>query len=170
MPDPHRPVELTLNRSALLLRRALRLRCPNCGAPGLFASWGHLRQRCPDCGLWLDRGEGDYYLGAYMVALFIVEGLFAIGFVVVLLVTWPNPPWEWIQWGGAVLLTAAVIICYPFSKTIWLAFDLMFRPPTLDDLSADGPIDTHGPLDTNGPVHDIRRETDGRLSRRQLHD
>lgn len=130
---------------ATLLGRALRLRCPNCGAGNPFASWGRLRKRCLECGLWLERGEGDYYLGAYMVALLFVETLFAVGFVVVLVVTWPDPPWDWIQWGGAVLLGSGVIISYPFSKTIWLAIDLVFRPVTLDDLSADGPIETHGP-------------------------
>ena len=130
---------------SIAARTRARLRCPNCGARGLFASWGHLRQRCPECGLWLERGEGDYYLGAYMVSLMAIESLFAIGFVLILVFTWPNPPWDLIQWGGAVVLTAGVFICYPFSKTVWLAIDIMFRPPTLDDLSADGPIDTHGP-------------------------
>jgi uncharacterized protein (DUF983 family) len=151
MPDPHKPVDLTVRRAALLLGRALLLGCPNCGARGLFLSWGRLRKRCPECGLWLERGEGDYYLGAYMVAVMAVESLFAIGFLAILVVTWPNPPWDLIQWGGAVVLTAGVLICYPFSKIVWLAIDLMFRPPTLDDLSADGPIDTHGPANESRP-------------------
>lgn len=146
MTDSYRESGLTFRKAALLLRRALRLRCPNCGGRPVFASWGKLRQRCPECGLWLERGEGDYYLGAYMVALFFVETLFAAGFLVILLITWPDPPWDAIQWGGAVVLAAGVIVAYPYSKTIWLAIDLMFRPVTVDDLSADGPIDTHGPL------------------------
>ena len=137
--------ELTFRRVALLLWRAVRLRCPNCGAKKLFASFGKLKQRCPECGLWLERGEGDYYLGAYMVALIFIETLFAVGFVAILMITWPDPPWDAIQWGGAIVLAAGVLVGYPFSKTIWLAIDLMFRPVTLDDLSADGPIETHGP-------------------------
>ncbi len=145
MTDSYGESGLTFSRAALLLARALRLRCPNCGEKPIFASWGKLRQRCPECGLWLERGEGDYYLGAYMVALIFIEALFAVGFVVILMITWPDPPWDAIQWGGAIVLAAGVIICYPYSKTIWLAIDLMFRPVTLDDLSADGPIETHGP-------------------------
>jgi uncharacterized protein (DUF983 family) len=137
--------DLTVRRVTQLLWRALRLRCPNCGAEKLFASFGKLKQRCPECGLWLERGEGDYYLGAYMVALIFIETLFAVGFVAILMITWPDPPWDAIQWGGAIVLAAGVIGCYPFSKTIWLAIDLMFRPVTLDDLSADGPIESHGP-------------------------
>ena len=142
--EPIGDTELTTRRIAVLLGRALRLRCPNCGGGNLFAKWGSLRQRCPQCGLWLERGESDYYLGAYTVALIFIESLFAIGFVLALILTWPDVPWDAIQWGGVVVLTAGVIIAYPFSKTIWLAIDLMFRPVTLDDLSADGPIETQG--------------------------
>lgn len=137
--------QMTTPKAVSLLARALLLRCPNCGTRGIFAKWGQLKQRCPECGLWLERGEGDYYLGAYTVSLMFIEAVFAVGFVAVLVLTWPDPPWDLIQWGGAVVLAAGVIIAYPFSKTVWLAIDLMFRPVTPDDLSADGPIETHGP-------------------------
>jgi uncharacterized protein (DUF983 family) len=137
--------QMTMRKAGSLLGRALLLRCPNCGARGIFAKWGQLKQRCPECGLWLERGEGDYYLGAYTVSLIFIETVFAIGFVAVLVLTWPDPPWDLIQWGGAVVLAASVVIAYPFSKTIFLAIDLTFRPVTPDDLSADGPIETHGP-------------------------
>jgi uncharacterized protein (DUF983 family) len=130
---------------AVLLGRALRLQCPNCGSKPIFESWGRLKKRCPGCGLWLERGESDYFLGAYVVSLIAVEAMFAIGFVIVLVVTWPDPPWTAIQWVGAAMLAAGVLICYPFSKTIWLAIDLTFRPVTPDDVSADGPIETQGP-------------------------
>ena len=60
--------------------------------------------------------------------LIAVEGLFAIGFVAVLLITWPNPPWEAIEWGGMIVLTAGVLIAYPFARTLFLAIDLIFRP------------------------------------------
>lgn len=132
-------------KTSKLLGRALLLRCPNCGSGNLFESFGNLRKRCLECGLWLERGESDYYLGAYTVALIFIETLFAVGFAAVLIATWPDVPWGWIQWGGVVVLTIGAILAYPFSKTIWLAIDLMFRPITPDDLSADGPIETHGP-------------------------
>src|SRR5512141_2735293 len=122
-----RETDLPVQRKTTLLGRALRLRCPNCGHGDLFASWGRLRKRCLECGLWLERGEGDYYLGAYVVALIVVETFFAIGFVLVLVITWPDPPWAAIQWVGAVVLVVSTVVCYPFSKTIWLAIDLIFR-------------------------------------------
>lgn len=63
-----------------------------------------------------------------------MEMLFAFGFLVVLLVTWPNPPWEAIQWVGFVVLVGSVLIAYPFAKTLWLAIDLMFRPVSSAEL------------------------------------
>lgn len=111
-----------------MLWRAMRLRCPHCGGGPVIATWFRLKDNCPRCGLHLERGENDYFLGAYMISLIAMECVFALGFLAVLLVTWPDPPWDLIQWGGGVVLFVSVIGSYPFAKTLWLAFDLMFRP------------------------------------------
>src|SRR5438876_2039222 len=73
-----------------LLGRALLLRCPNCGVGGLFTGFLQIKERCPNCGMLLERGESDYFLGAYTVNLIAVEILLALAFLVVMLVTWPN--------------------------------------------------------------------------------
>ena len=111
-----------------MIMRALVLRCPHCGSRGILQSWFRLKERCPRCHLHLHREETDYFLGAYTIMLIAVEMLFGIGFLVVLLVTWPNPPWDAIQWGGVLVLTAGVLIAYPFARTLFLAIDLIFRP------------------------------------------
>jgi uncharacterized protein (DUF983 family) len=111
----------------LLLSRALRLRCPACGAGGLFTSWFGMRPVCPGCGLVMEREEG-YFLGAVMFNLVAAELLFAGGLLAVLLATWPNPPWDALWIGSVVGMVAVPLLLYPFSKTIWLAFDLLFRP------------------------------------------
>lgn len=111
-----------------MIRRALMLRCPHCGSRGILASWFRMKDRCPRCKLHLHREETDYFLGAYTIMLITVEGLFALGFVAVLLITWPNPPWEAIEWVGVPVLTAGVLIAYPFARTLFLATDLIFRP------------------------------------------
>ena len=108
--------------------RALMLRCPHCGSRGILQTWFRLKERCPRCHLHLHREETDYFLGAYTIMLIAVEMLFALGFVVVLIVTWPNPPWEAIEWIGVLVLTAGVLIAYPFARTLFLAIDLTFRP------------------------------------------
>jgi hypothetical protein len=66
--------------------------------------------------------------------LIAVEILFAAGFLIVLLVTWPTPPWEAIQWVGVIVLSAGAVIAYPFAKTIFLAIDLIFRPVSSTEL------------------------------------
>ena len=58
----------------------------------------------------LERGESDYFLGAYTVNLIAVEMLLAVAFLVVMLVTWPNPPWDALQYGGVVL--SIIGLCY----------------------------------------------------------
>ena len=116
-----------------LLGRALRLRCPNCGRGGLFTGFLRMKERCPHCGILLARGESDYFIGAYTLNLIAVEILLALGFLVVIVVTWPNPPWDALQYGGVALSIIGAILCYPFAKTTWLAVDLMFRPPHRED-------------------------------------
>jgi len=116
-----------------LLRRALLLRCPNCGGGGLFEGFFNVKERCPTCGILLERGESDYFLGGYTLNLIAVEMLLAIAFVVVIYVTRPNPPWAALQYGGVILSILGAVLCYPFAKTTWLAVDLIFRPPHRED-------------------------------------
>ena len=63
------------------------------------------------------------------------ELIFALVFLGVLLWTWPAPPWKLLQYGGIALMLLAPLLFYPFSKTLFLAFDLLFRPATREELS-----------------------------------
>jgi uncharacterized protein (DUF983 family) len=116
-----------------LLGRALLLRCPNCGGGRLFYGFFEMRERCPTCGILLERGESDYFIGAYTLNLIAVEILLAGAFLVVVVFTWPNPPWNALQYGGVILSILGAVFCYPFAKTTWLAVDLIFRPPHRED-------------------------------------
>jgi len=115
--------------------RALRRRCPHCGAGPVTVRWFGLRSACPRCGLRLDRGEADFFLGAIVFNMAFAEGLFALGLLWVLIATWPNPPWNVIYYGGIAAMVLAPIVLYPFSKLCWLAFDLIFRPPRPEDFT-----------------------------------
>jgi uncharacterized protein (DUF983 family) len=121
--------------NALMIVRALARRCPNCGGRGIFATYTELRTSCPTCGIRLQRGESDYFIGAYLLNLVAVELLFALLLGVVIVATYPNTPWAWLQWGGLVLMIAGAVLCYPFAKSIWLAADLIFRPMTDEELA-----------------------------------
>lgn len=115
--------------------RALRLRCPQCGAGALFSGWFRMQPACGSCGLRTERGEQGYIVGAYMFNIVAAELLWALVFLLVLARTWPDPPWDLLLWGGGALMLALPFLLYPFSKTVFLAFDLLFRP--VADTEAD---------------------------------
>ena len=116
--------------------RALRLRCPHCGGGPIFTSWSRLLPVCPVCGLGLERGEQGYWLGAYFFNLMAVEAVFSVWVVAFLLETWPTPPWGLFQITTIVLMVVFPFLFFPFSKTLFLAFDLLVRPPGEEDFSA----------------------------------
>ena len=119
--------KVTLGVVARMIGRALLLRCPRCGGPGIMQHWLRTRPACPRCGVRPDRGEKDHWLGGYAVNLVVSEFIWALSMIAILVVTWPDVPWTFLEYGGALLMIAAPFIFYPFSRTIWLAVDLAFR-------------------------------------------
>jgi uncharacterized protein (DUF983 family) len=127
---------------------ALRLRCPACGGGPVFLRWLRISPACPSCGMRFTRGERGYWLGAYFVNLMVAETIFAAVLVLALWWTWPEPPWDGIQYALAAAMIAAPVVIYPFSHTLFLAFDLLMRPPTAEDFEAP-----------HEPAHRVRRHT-----------
>ncbi|HEX5387491.1 MAG TPA: DUF983 domain-containing protein [Gemmatimonadales bacterium] len=121
---------------ALPFVHALRLRCPACGGGPVFVRWLRILPSCPSCGFRFTRGERGYWLGAYFVNLMAVETVFAVLFVGVLLVTWPTPPWQGLQIASLVAMGTSPFLIYPFSHTLFLAFDILCRPPSPEDFAA----------------------------------
>jgi len=121
-------------RPRLMLGRAVRLRCPACGAGAMFRSWFTLHPRCSACGLAFERDEAEeYWLGAFLLNFIVTEVVFALLLGVVLVATWPSPPWRLIMIGGAAQMIVTPIVFYPFAKALWLAVDLVFRPAKESD-------------------------------------
>ncbi|HEX6133026.1 MAG TPA: DUF983 domain-containing protein [Longimicrobiales bacterium] len=118
---------------AAILGRALARRCPHCGCRQVFRSWLHHREACPSCGLRLDRGEPDFFVGAYTINLIAAELLVVVGGLLVLRLSWPAVPWDALMWGLAGLMVAVPVVLYPYSRQLWLATDLLFRPAESDD-------------------------------------
>lgn len=84
--------------------------------------------RCPGCDLEFERREHGYLVGAYMVNLVAAELIWVAAAVAIAVATWPDPPWNLLMYGGAALLVITPVVLYPFSKTIFLAMDLVVRP------------------------------------------
>lgn len=115
------------------LLRALALHCPECGSGGLFRRWLFLKPRCPRCALRTDRANPDHFVGAYLVNLVVAELLFAIAFGAWMLSVWPNVPWGRIEYVLVAAMLVAPLLLYPFTRTVWLAADLIFDPPRATD-------------------------------------
>lgn len=132
--DP--PAPLPRPTAGAAFWRALRLRCPACGGGPVFLRWLRICPVCPSCGFNLARGERGYWLGAYFINLMAVETLFAGLLGLALWWTWPDPPWEAIEWGLAATMVVSPFLLYPWSHTLFLAFDLLMRPPAPPDFEA----------------------------------
>lgn len=131
-----------------LFARALLLRCPRCGGGGILRGWLKMQDRCPTCGLALERGErSDFWIGAYVFNLVFGE-VVAIGVPIVwMIASSPNQPWTQIEIVAAILCVVMPFLFFPFSRTLWLAWDLSFRPSE--------PGDVGGVHDVNAPLrHD----------------
>ena len=108
--------------------RALRRKCPACGAGHIFRRWLFIVPSCPACGLRLDRKESGYSLGGFWLNLLFAEGVTATIFVTTLVSCWPDVPWTLLQYGLPSLALITPVVFYPFSKTLFLALDLSVRP------------------------------------------
>ena len=113
----------------LQFARAFRLRCPNCGESAQLKSWLKVKDHCEKCGLKFDRGQYDYFIGAYTINLIVNELIVVIAFVAGMLITWPDVPWDGLMWGLAPLAVLSPLATLPFARSLYLAMDLRFRRP-----------------------------------------
>lgn len=121
-------------RARQLLARAFRLRCPCCGNRPVVLRWFTLVDSCPSCGLHLDRDEPGYWIGSYTVNLFLTEGVFALALLAGVGFSWPDVPWGWLTAACVALALGVPVAVFPFTKLLYLAVDLAFRPPEPSDL------------------------------------
>lgn len=139
----HRPDEsdpLRLHRPAPLRARvgwALLLRCPRCGARGAWRSWLRMHEACARCGQLFERGESsDFWVGAYLINLVMAECTAVLLGGVMWLVFGSRMSFN-LLWAASIALAILMpVMFYPFSRTLWLAFDLHFRPSERGDVRA----------------------------------
>lgn len=94
----------------------------------MFFKWVKQYECCAFCGLRFDRGEPDYYIGAYTLNLIIAELIVVGAMTVVIIAKWPDVPWETMPWALAGTAIVGPLVTYPYSKSLWLGLDLIFRP------------------------------------------
>jgi uncharacterized protein (DUF983 family) len=114
--------------------RAARLRCPWCRArPTFVTGWFGRHERCPSCGIRWHREEG-FELGAVTMNTIVTFGLLTASMVVGFVVTAPDIPVVPLMLSLFVVALVVPIAIYPFTYTLWLAFDLAVHPPDQAEL------------------------------------
>lgn len=120
----------------MLLRGCLK-HCAVCGHGHLFRRWFTMLERCPGCGLRFERIEG-HWTGDLGINTIVSFGALLVTLLVGTFTTYPDVPgWPLLL----IALSVAAIVpfaFFPYSKTIWLALDLMMRP--LEPRELDPPI------------------------------
>ena len=72
--------------------------------------------------------------GSVAFNLVAAEGFFLVVFTAWFWLTYPNVPWDTLNWVLPAGVVVFPILFYPFSKTLYLAFDLLVRPPDAREL------------------------------------
>ena len=127
----HRGIGKKLNDGTTRLKlkptllRAVRRACPVCGHRKIFSGYFTLKDSCPNCNYQFAREEG-YWVGAVIMNTAITEGIFFVLFVATIIATAPDVNWVTLLIIGLATNLIFPVIFYPFSKTIWMAFDLVF--------------------------------------------
>jgi uncharacterized protein (DUF983 family) len=116
-----------------MLWRAVRRRCPRCGARGaFFTGWFARTERCPTCGYRWERHEG-FVLGPITMNTVITFGLVGVALIAGLILTLPGiDPWPIVIACVAVAVIVPVVI-YPITWTLWAALDLRWSPLSAEE-------------------------------------
>jgi uncharacterized protein (DUF983 family) len=118
----------SLTNALPLLKRLLRLRCPNCGK-GRVISWaGKIPARCSVCNFRYERSDENYWAGAMFFGYLFGAFIFAISFLIILVALWPNVPWDTMQWAIPVGMGVFLLFWIPLSRVVWLSVDILVRP------------------------------------------
>jgi uncharacterized protein (DUF983 family) len=112
-----------------LMSRALQLLCPRCGRASIIRKWLFMPERCPECRLKLEREPG-YYLGSIYINYGLTAVLLTLGYFI-LFFAFDLPP-RGLLWGSLAFAVIFPLLFFPFSRTLWLAFDLAWDPPIED--------------------------------------
>jgi len=110
-----------------MLGHGLRLRCPRCGAGGLYSKPFSMNDNCAHCGLKFEREQG-YFIGAIYINYAATVAIAVPGFF--LLDAFTNIT---INQQLALWIPFAVIfplLFFHHSRSLWLVLDHFFNPST----------------------------------------
>lgn len=94
-------------------------------------------ERCPGCGLRFEREEG-YWVGAMIVNIAVAEIAFLAVLVAGIALAWPDVPWGLLTIVAVGVNAVVPIAFYPYSKTIWMALDVLLHRMDRQDHAVAG--------------------------------
>jgi uncharacterized protein (DUF983 family) len=120
---------------ARMMRRAVLLHCPWCGSRRTFIrKWFGKRDRCRTCGIRWRREEG-FELGAVALNTALTFLVLGVGMTVGFVLTAPDIPVAPMVFSLIGIAVLMPIVIYPFTFTMWLAFDLAVHRPEAIELA-----------------------------------
>lgn len=113
---------------------AARRRCPRCGSKHIFDGWFKMKHVCPECELDFERNPGAF-IGGIGLNTMVSFGAIVVAIVLSFAVTGDDR--SIVDVLAAPIAVAAIVplVFFPYSKTLWLAFELISTPPA-DELPA----------------------------------
>ena len=133
MTNPYESPQTRPSR-AVLISRALRLRCPFCGVGQLFRHWFAMHRSCSQCHLKFEREPG-YYLGSIYINYGLTAVLMTAGYMLGIVMKWAAP--SVLLWSAFGFTIVFPLLMFPLSRALWLAFDLAWDPPEASDFTAE---------------------------------
>jgi uncharacterized protein (DUF983 family) len=154
-PDPAAaPLVENVRVACVMLWRALRLRCPECGVSPVFVpvrrtrswhDWVKPLDGCPRCGYAYDREDGYFLLAIWGVHYFTVAGFgLALGLLLQVLY---RPPLGRLAWGVSAATAVFAVLFVRHAKSIYLAVDHFFDPHVRGPATTPPPTTTPGVAD-----------------------
>lgn len=99
-------------------------------------------ERCPGCGLHFERERGQWtgHIGLNIIVTF---GALLVTLLAFVLATWPELPAVPTMATAVAVAVLTPLVFFPWSKTLWLAFDLTINPLRPDELDPHAPRAPH---------------------------
>lgn len=115
-----------------LTRRALALRCVLCGKDDPFTGLFSMQRHCRRCGYVYERERG-YFLGSaevnFWITFCILVPMVLCGFLFL-----EDPGWKPV-WVCMTFVVLFPVWFFRYAKTLYMAIDLSFDPPTEADFA-----------------------------------
>jgi uncharacterized protein (DUF983 family) len=121
-------------RAFAALSSLVRLGCPHCRRGRVLRGWYGMHEQCSVCHFRYERSDENYFQGAMFINFMIGGFTFAASLLAVLMLSWPNVPWDALTFGAPVVMLMLMVLLYPLSKIVWLTVDVMVRPVTPQEL------------------------------------